>query len=78
MSVSISAPAAATSTAQLVKLPNGEYTAASVTADPKDAAKLNLVREKDGNYGTTPPASAAAQSAPAVQSSLSDLTLGGV
>jgi hypothetical protein len=32
---------------------NGEYTAASVQSDEKDALKLGLVQEKDGNYGTT-------------------------
>jgi len=34
---------------------NGEYTAASVNSDQKDALKLGLVKEKDGNYGTTRP-----------------------
>jgi hypothetical protein len=38
-----------------VKLANGEYTAASVSSDQKDALKLGLVEEKDGNYGTTSP-----------------------
>jgi hypothetical protein len=34
---------------------NGEYTAASVQSDQADALKLGLVKEKDGNYGTTQP-----------------------
>jgi hypothetical protein len=34
---------------------NGEYTAASVNSDQKDALRLGLMKEKDGNYGTTPP-----------------------
>ena len=75
MSLNVSATPGAT--AQLVKLANGEYTAASVAADPKDATNLGLVREKDGNYGTAAAASAATQSAPAVQAALTDLTLGG-
>ena len=33
----------------LAKTGNGEYTAASVAADPTDAAKLGPVKEKDGN-----------------------------
>jgi len=36
-------------------LANGEYTAASVESDQTDALKLGLVKEKDGNYGTTQP-----------------------
>ena len=69
------------STAQLVKLANGEYTAASVNADPTAALKLDLVKEKDGNYGTTtPPAPAGAatqSSSSAVLASLASLSLGG-
>jgi hypothetical protein len=62
-----------------VKLANGEYTAASVAADPKDATKLNLVKEKDGNYGTTPPASSesSSKSSTNVLSSLTSMQLGG-
>ena len=60
---------------------NGEYTAASVQSDPTDAAKLALVKEKDGNYGTTPPTSPAqtpaTQSSPGVQAALTSLKLGG-
>jgi hypothetical protein len=64
---------------QLVKLANGEYSAASVTADPKDATKLGLVKEQDGNYGTTPPApsSANAKSSSSVLSTLTSMNLGG-
>lgn len=64
---------------QLVKLANGEYTAASVTADAKDAAKLGLVKEQDGNYGTTAPApsSANAKSSSTVLSTLTSMNLGG-
>ena len=40
---------------KLVKMANGEYTAASVKSDQEDALKLGLVKEKDGNYGTTQP-----------------------
>jgi hypothetical protein len=68
--------------AQLVKMASGEYTAASVASDQTDANKLGLIKEKDGNYGTsqppvTPSATAAAQSSPAAQSVLTTLTLGG-
>ena len=67
----------ASSTPQLVKLANGEYSAASVTADPKDATKLNLVKEQDGNYGTTPPAPVEAKSSPDTLATLLTLSLGG-
>ena len=81
MSVSALPASTASSTpAQLVKLANGEYTAASVDADPTAAIKLDLIKEKDGNYGTTPPAPAgpaAAQSSSAVLTSLASLALGG-
>ena len=76
-----SSSSSTSSTAQLVKLANGEYTAASVTADPTAALKLDLIKEKDGNYGTTtPPApagAAATQSSSAVLASLASLSLGG-
>jgi hypothetical protein len=82
MSVSALPASTSTSTAKLVELANGEYTAASVSADPTDAAKLGLVKEKDGNYGvaTAPAASggtAAAQSSSGVLAALASLTLGG-
>ena len=89
----VAALAQSTSTAKLVKLANGEYTAASVSADQADALKLALVKEKDGNYGTSaskdgsaskPAAkpldvsgSAASSSSAGVLSALNDLTLGG-
>ena len=60
----------------LVKLINGQYTAASVQADPKDAARLNLVKMKDGNYGV-PPTDAALQTTPATLSAVVTLQLGG-
>ena len=70
-----------TASASLVKMGNGEYTADSVSKDQTDANKLGLVKEKDGNYGTTAPAptdsQAVAQSSPAVLSSLSSLPVGG-
>jgi hypothetical protein len=77
--MTVTAVSSGTTSSQLVKLPNGEYTAASVTADPKDATKLGLVKEKDGNYGTTPPAAttADAKTSPAVLSSLTTMKLGG-
>ena len=69
------------SSAALVKLANGEYTAASVAQDEKDALKLGLVKEKDGNYGTTPPvaadSAASTQSSSNVLTSLASLKLGG-
>ena len=72
---------ATTTSASLVKLANGEYTAASVTADQKDALRLGLVLQKDGNYGTSPPAptdgAGVAQSTSNVLASLSSLKLGG-
>ena len=79
--MSISAFSSAGSAAALVKLTSGEYTAASVAADPKDAARLWLVKESDGNYGTATPAptggSAAAQSSSNVLTGLDRLCLGG-
>ena len=82
MTISALSPSTTASTAGLVRLANGEYTAASVAADPTAAAALDLVKEKDGNYGTaTPPAAAgglaAAQSSPGVLAALAALTLGG-
>jgi hypothetical protein len=69
------------SNASLVKLANGEYTAASVAKDQKDANRLGLTLLKDGNYGTAAPAATesagAAQSSAKTLSGLSSLTLGG-
>jgi hypothetical protein len=58
---------------------NGEYTAASVQSDQKDALKLGLMKEKDGNYGTTPPTTsgAASQDASSALLALASLQLGG-
>jgi hypothetical protein len=58
---------------------NGEYTAASVNADQKDALSLGLVKEKDGNYGTTPQTTsgASSQSASSALTALAALRLGG-
>ena len=71
-----------TSSATLVKMANGEYTAASVAADPTDAAKLGLKREKDGNYGTAAvsptTSSAASTTASSTLAAVTGLTLGGV
>ena len=52
--MSISALSSLSANSQLVKLASGEYSAASVIADPRDALKLGLEREKDGNYGAAP------------------------
>ncbi len=69
------------SSAALVRLANGEYTAASVDKDQKDALKLGLIKEKDGNYGTTPPVAAgnaaSTQSSSSVLANLAALKLGG-
>lgn len=77
--MSISALSSASVASQLVKLASGEYTAASVAADQKDALKLSLVKLKDGNYGAAPVASedAGSQSSSRVLSSLTTLSLGG-
>src|SRR5208282_6688728 len=53
MTVSAIDPATDTA-AQLVRLPDGEYTQASVFCDPTEAARLALVKEADGNYGRPP------------------------
>ncbi len=81
VSVSVASTSASVSSAALVQLANGEYTADSVSRDPTDAKKLNLVLEKDGNYGTKAPSPtdgvAAVQSSSNVLTSLSALQLGG-
>jgi len=63
----------------LIKLASGEYTAASVAADPRDAIKLALVKEKDGNYVTAPvaPDSGSSQSSSRVLFILPSLKMGG-
>jgi hypothetical protein len=71
-----------TTAPQLVQLANGEYTAASVSSDESAAMSLGLVKEQDGNDGTTAPSVAAggtpaSQSSSAVQTALASLTLGG-
>ena len=80
----ISAASSSTSTAatSLVEMANGEYTAASVAKDQTDAAKLGLVKEKDGNYGTAAssqvtPVSTASTLPSSVHLALSALKLGG-
>jgi cytoplasmic iron level regulating protein YaaA (DUF328/UPF0246 family) len=77
--MSISALSSLSTSPQLVKLASGEYSAASVNTDPKDAIKLGLEREKDGNYGAAPlaPASLIAQGASGMLSALTSLHLGG-
>ena len=75
--MSATAPCSSATAAQLVKLANGEYTAASVAADPKDATKLNLIKEADGNYGTKPPAPVEAKTSASALSTLTTLQLGG-
>ena len=66
-------------TSQLTKLASGEYTAASVAADPRDAIKLALVKEKDGNYTTAPvaPDAGSSHSSPRVLFTLPSLKMGG-
>ncbi len=70
------------SASALIKLTSGEYTAASVVADPKDATRLWLVKQQDGNYGPTTSApsgwSPEAQSSAGVMGSLDALRLGGL
>ena len=65
----------------LVRLIIGECTAASVVADPRDASRLWLVKQQDGNYGTTSPALvsglATDQSSRTILASLDSLRLGG-
>lgn len=85
----VSSSSSSTTSSKLVELANGEYTAASVSADQTDATKLGLEKEKDGNYGTQNPSSAKSPSAVAttgstaasasagVQSALTSQTLGG-
>jgi hypothetical protein len=77
--MSTPAVSATTTSAQLVKMANGEYTAASVAADEKAATALGLVKEKDGNYGTSAPAPASTdtKSSSNVLSALSSMKLGG-
>ena len=66
---------------KLVRLATGEYTALSVVANFHDAAKLGLVKAKDGNYVRPPilpsPDYAMAQSTSGVQAALTTLPLGG-
>ncbi len=77
--MTVTAVSSGTTSARLVKLGDGEYTAASVAADPKDATALGLVKEKDGNYGASAPAPAAAASKTTsnVLSTLTTMKLGG-
>lgn len=63
----------ATESNQLVKTAGGEYTAASVSAHPAQAA--GLIKLKDGNYGA--PIVAAADRYTEVAADLSTLKLGG-
>jgi hypothetical protein len=80
---SIISSVSSTTSSGLVQTGNGEYTAASVSTDPTDANKLGLVREKDGNYGTSNPnqvqaaSSSATQVAASTQSAITGLLLGG-
>jgi hypothetical protein len=64
---------------QLFKLASGEYTAASVAADPRDAIKLALVKAKDGNFATAPvaPDAGSSQSSSRVLYILPSLKMGG-
>jgi hypothetical protein len=82
MTISVMPSSAGFSAAALIKLTSGEYTAASVAADPKDASRLWLVKQQDGNYGATTSSpsggSPEAQSSWAVMGSMDSLTLGGL
>ena len=64
----------------LVRTVFGEYTAASVAADPLDAGRLSLVRQDDGNYGLPAFAvggPALSRSSRFVQSAVINLAVGG-
>ena len=82
MAISSIQSSAGVSTSALIRLTSGEYTSASVAADPKDAARLWLVKQQDGDYGpaTSAPSwgSPAAQSSSGVMGSLDSLRLGGL
>ena len=82
MTISAIQSSAGVSVSALIKLTSGEYTAASVAGDPKDAARLWLVKQQDGNYGaaTSAPSgwSPQAQSSSGVMGSLDSLMLGGL
>jgi hypothetical protein len=82
MTISAMQSSVGVSAAALIKLTSGEYTAASVAADPKDAARLWLVKQQDDNYGTTTSApsggSPEAQSSSGVMGGLDSLRLGGL
>jgi len=77
--MSLTALSSATTTSHLIRLASGEYTAASVAEDPKDALKLALVKEKDGNYETAPaaPDAVTSHSSPRVLFTLPSLKMGG-
>jgi hypothetical protein len=77
INMSVSAVGSSAASAQLIKLANGEYSAASVAADPKDATLLRLVKQSDGNYGVSPPTSASAKSSSGVLAGLGGMRLGG-
>lgn len=81
MTISAMQSSAGVSVSALIKLTSGEYTAASVAADPKDATRLWLVKQQDGNYGaaTSYPSTGSpeAQSSSGVMGSLDSLSLGG-
>jgi len=81
MTISAMRSSAGVSAAALIKLTSGEYTAASVAADPKDAARLWLVKQQDGNFGAATSASSwgspEVQSSSGVMGSLDSLQLGG-
>jgi hypothetical protein len=82
MEISTIQSSAGVSGSVLIKMTSGEYTAASVVSDPKDAARLWLVKQQDGNYGAATSAlswgSPEAQSSSGVMGSLDSLRLGGL
>jgi hypothetical protein len=82
MAISSMQSSPSVSASSLIKLTSGEYTVASVVADPKDAARLWLVKQQDGNYGASTSAIAGgspeAQSSSGVMGSLDSLRLGGL
>ena len=57
----------------LMKAADGDYTAASIAANPGSA--VGKIKEADGDYRLA--TSAAGQSAPAVQAALTELKKGG-
>ncbi|WP_158807982.1 hypothetical protein [Beijerinckia sp. L45] len=84
MSISAASVTSVVNALTLFKMANGEYAAGAVATDPAAASKLQLMKLRDGNYGSLaffPPtdlaSSPASRSATGVQAALNNLTLGG-